>query len=1028
MDTLSLCPALNADLVASQSHLFMSIRSPRVGSEVLSRGGRAVRIRILGPLEVEGEQGLIELTRERERALVALLALTPGKSVPSDRIIEELWPEAPADAARHSLHVHVSRIRRSLGDGVLLTRRPGYLLAINEGDVDVFRFQRLVADGHLALEDSDHDVAAMRFRDALAMWRGPPAPALASLSSGASHLAHFEELKFSALESLFEAELAVGHHVEILSELTRAVEEHPFRERLWEHLMLALYRSGRQADALAAFTKIRALLGEELGVEPGPQLRQLEEAIILQKSELEWEKPPPPIIPTHHLPAQPTGFVGRSRELDELNHLLLRGHLVTLTGAGGSGKSRLALEAASRSMDRFPEGVWAVELATVSGPESVGEAVANTLRVRSRPGQELLLTLSMFLENRSLLLVLDNCEHIVDQVASAVHTLLTAAPDLTIVTTSREPLHLIGEILYQVDPMTVPDPAEDDPAVLAGYDSVRLFAARAGSTDQDFRLAPSAAPQVAEICRRVDGLPLAIELVAGRLRGMGLEELTARIADTSTLLDSAARGPEARHRTLRAALKWSHDLLSAEEQEAFRRISVFPGSFDLEAVQAVALPNRTLERASQILVQLVDRSLLSRTDDRFRALETVRSFTLELLEESAELDAVRRRHLDYFIEVAESHSARLLAGDDLRATPAIETDYPNMRAALLFALENGETVVMAEAALRLVGALHWWWIARGEWFDSLDLIRRTLEAAPSEVSIPRAQALLARAGMAGQAGLYDEATEVAIQAREESLQVGFHWGVALATSIEGVNWAWRGDFERARTVFDRWKGEPATGRDTQAEAMIDFNRGWMHSLAGNSEEAEHLITRSVTATRQRGFAYGTACGLLELARLARLEGDLERAQSLGLEAIELFGTLGAGWWIGAQAFLDLALVARSRDQLDLARKRVREGLDMASRYGNPLVTAGLLEAQAGIVMDGADPRLAAGLIGAADRIRDEIGAPPPPTDLPRRQVDIHRIRKALGEEVYGEAHRSGRNMTSDQAVALATRPTDQPNS
>lgn len=964
-------------------------------------------VRLLGTLEVDGDDGPVVVPPGRARALIALLALQPGRVIPSDQLVDELWPDSPPTAGRHSLHVHISRIRHALGDGSVSTQRPGYAMRIDENKVDVFRFERLIAQGRRALSDSEYEQAAYRFRTALAMWRGPPVPAVSDLPSGPAHIAYLTNLRFGALEGLFESELALGHHEVVAENLTRVVEEDPFRERLWGQLMLALYRSGRQADALAAYQRARHHLREELGIEPGSELRQLEDAIVLQKPEVDWQRPVPSVLPSHHLPQPHTSFVGRDQELAEIAKSLLGSRLLTLTGPGGSGKSRLALETGHHAMDQFEDGVWVVELANTSEPDLVADAVADILRVGGRPGQDLLARLSGFLAERNLLLILDNCEHLLGAVAEMVTALLSTTSDVRVLTTSREPLGVIGETLFVVEPMPVPEADESDPGVLGRYDSLRLFAARAEAIEPGFRLSGQTAPLVSEACRRVDGLPLAIELAVSRMRGMGLAELTSQLKDTSTLLDAEAQTSDRRHRSLRTALQWSHDLLPAVERQALARAGIFQGAFNLAAFWAVGMPESDRSGGAEVLARLVDRSLVSREGDRMRLLETVRHFALEKLEDSGDGDATRRRHLAHYIDVAEQAAEWVRTGDDLGAIPVMEDDYPNFRTALQFALSSQPDRDMAWAALRMVGALHWFWIIRGQWSDSLDWTRQALVITPEIPSLPRVYAHLAHAGMAGQGGLYEEALHAAHRARELSLELGFHWGIALASSIEGVAWAWQGDFDKAQAVFDRWQHEPETGREQLAEAMLDFNRGWMLAMLGDTTQAKELLERSVEATRQRGFAFGTACGAIELARIARMDGDLDRAEKLGVEAVKLFAALGSGWWIGAQAFHNLALIARARGDLNEAAKRVHEGLDMANRYGNPLMTAELLEAQAGLLVDSEDFRRAAQLMGAAEVIRHEIGAPPPPPAQPQLRADSQAIEEALEPHELAAARDAG---------------------
>lgn len=980
-----------------------------------------MEFRILGPLEISTHDGLIALTRPLERAVVVALVLHPGEVVASDRLLEYLWPDTPPEKAQHSLHVHVSRLRRLLGDELLVTERPGYRLTIGASQVDAFRFESLVQRSRGAWQSWDPAQTVRRLREALDLWRGQPLQELDNQVWVQPHIAHLEEVRLGAVEDLFEGELALGQHAQVAERAAREVETHPFRERVWGHLMLALYRSGRQADALAAYQRASRLLREELGIEPGPDLRRLEEAIVVQKPDLDWKAPSGETVIPHHLPAFQATFVGRDQELLEVDKLLRGSRLVTLVGPGGSGKSRLALETAGQVIERFPDGVWAVELASVGGGELVAGAVAEVLEIWERPGQHLADTLAAFLGARDLLIVLDNCEHVLDSVASLVGPLLTAAPKLRVLITSREPLRVIGETIYSVEPMSVPPTGENDPEMLARHDALRLFAARAEAIEPGFRLTEATTPAVADICRRVDGLPLGIELMAGRLRGMDLEELAEHLEDRATLLGSDVRTPDTRHRTLRAALEWSYDLLPTVEQEALRGIGVFHGSFDLPAFREVVMPEEGLDGAADILGRLVERSLISRDGKRWNVLETVLLYARERLEKAGELHAVRRRHLDHYIEVAERAEARIRAGDDLGALPVFTADYPNMRAALQYALNNRRNSELAWTALRMTGALYWFWIMRGQWSEALGWIRQGLEANPERPSVVRAKAVLALAGLAGQAGLYEEALEAAAHARAISLDEGFIYGASLASSIEGVNWAWKGDFERAQAVFDRWQGELTTGEDPMAEAMLLFNRGWALGLGGEIQEAERLLQKSKTLSRSHGFAFGTACGLLEMARLARLRTGHDRAEDMATEAIELLTTLRSGWWIGAQAFYDLGLIARSRGELDDAAKRFREGLDLASRYGNTLLTVDLLEAQAGVLLDGRRFEPAARLLGAAEHIRHEMGAPHPPSALAALQADSSAVRNALGDKRFQEAKTGGAGLALDEAVSEARR-------
>src|SRR5512132_1527143 len=550
---------------------------------------------ILGPLEVRDQAGNpIPIPGGRERALLAALLVHAGEVISVDRLIEDLWGQQPPVHATNALQAVVSRVRRALGPAgqeLLVTRAPGYVLAVEPDQLDAHRFEQLVAEGR-RLAERGAPGAGARFAQALALWQGPALADFAYQDFAQTEIARLEEARLAAQEDWIEAQLADGHHAQLVGELEQLVAANPLRERLRAQLMLALYRSGRQADALALYRQGRAVLDEELGLGPSPTLRQLEQASSTQDPTLTVAGRPGSAR-RHNLPARLTSFVGRAGEQQQLGELLGQHRLVTLTGPGGVGKSSLAVEVGASLVDVQPAGVWLIELATLGDASALEEAMAATLGVRDapRPGTvgaagSISQRLTDFLCANELLLILDNCEHLVEPCARLAETLLRSAPGLRILATSRAALGIPGEAVWPTPPLQLPQattPAE----LLPACDALRLFGERAAAACPGFALDREAAPVVAGICRRLDGLPLAIELAAARVRTLPLAELAVRLQNRFRLLTGGGRTAVARHRTLRATVEWSYGLLGERERLLFDRLSVFCGGWSLEAAEEV---------------------------------------------------------------------------------------------------------------------------------------------------------------------------------------------------------------------------------------------------------------------------------------------------------------------------------------------------------------------------------------------------------------------------------------------------------
>jgi predicted ATPase/DNA-binding SARP family transcriptional activator len=670
-------------------------------------GGRVFEVRLLGPVQAVRLGCEIALGGPKKRAVLALLLLEAGRVVPAGRLMEELWRGSPPRGAAVTLRSYVSRLRAVLGpDAVLEGSGGGYVITVRSDDVDADRFERLVTAGQAALEGGEVAAAAGRFAEALGLWRGRALADVCEVEALALESARLEELRLAAVEGRIEADITLGRHARVIGELERLVAEHPVRERLWRLLVLALYRDERQADALAACRRARRMLAAELGLEPGEELRRLEQAVLRQ------EVPEARRPLRHNLPAPLTSFLGRAPDLGRLGKLLGEARLITLTGPSGAGKTRLAVEAGTRAVEQFPGGVWMADLAGIASPELVAAQVMEALGVRQESDVPVMDALRYRLRSAELLLVLDNCEHLLDACTRLAGALLRSSPGLRVLATSREPLGLPGEVAYQVRPLAVPP--EDADLRAATAPAVRLFldraaAARGGSLGEAGLVAAAG-----RICRTLDGLPLAIELAAARMGTLSAAEIEANLSDRFRFL--AYRGPAAdpRHQALRAAMDWSYELLVPEERGALQQLSVFAGSAGL-AQAAEVCAGSDMAAALQVIDRLASKSLVSAeptaAGTRYRLLETVRQYAADRLAEAGGTQAARDRHVLAFLHMAERE----------RGLPVLSRDQDNFRAALEWSLAQG-----GPAGPRLAHALADFWLARGMLAEGRDWLERAL--------------------------------------------------------------------------------------------------------------------------------------------------------------------------------------------------------------------------------------------------------------------------------------------------------------
>ncbi|MEN8115215.1 MAG: BTAD domain-containing putative transcriptional regulator, partial [Actinomycetota bacterium] len=577
----------------------------------------------------------------KQRSILALLIANRGRAVSADRIVDDLYGEDAAGGARRSVQTFVSMLRRDLG-GVITGSSDGYVFDAARDAIDAARFEDMVAAGLDVLEEHP-ERATVLLGDALGLWRGEPYAGVDGRAVFEPEIARLDGLRLGALEARIEADLACGRHRRVLPELEALTAEHPLREGLWGSLMLALYRSGRQADALAAYQQMRTVLGERLGIEPSTELRELEEQVLLQDPALDFVAAIP-----HNLPSPLTSFVGRRLELIETGELLTDTRLVSLIGAGGSGKTRLAVEMARGVLDAYPDGVWFVDLRGTE-PAGVASVVASTLGIVATGDRPVADQVVDALSSRRLLLVLDNCEHVLDGVAPLVEHLVSREGEVQVLATSRELLGVPGESTMLINPLPMPESA--GLADLVVSEATQLFTDRALSAAPCFALEEHA-DSVFQICHAVEGLPLSVELAAARLRMLSPEELAGHIDDQLAMLTTTQKAGDLRHATIEATIAWSWSLLDDAEQALFARLSVFRGTWSLEAAEAVCGydpldPARVLDLVGSLVdksLVVVDRLLGGST--RYRLLEPIRQYAAQQLDDPA-TEQLHDRLVDY---------------------------------------------------------------------------------------------------------------------------------------------------------------------------------------------------------------------------------------------------------------------------------------------------------------------------------------------------------------------------------------------
>jgi predicted ATPase/DNA-binding SARP family transcriptional activator len=850
-----------------------------------------VQIGILGPFEVRTDAGVLaDVPGARLRGLLTALALDPGRVVPKATLVDRIWGSTPPADATNALHRLVSRLRKTLPDGSIEGLADGYRLAVEPGAVDAVRFERLVTAGRARPGDDPERVRLLR--EALGLWRGAALQDV-DLPDNAA-VVRLEELRLTALEERFEAEVRldtngypagpiagpagpvaepaglvagptglVAGPAGLVAELTGLVAQHPLRERLVAALMRALVAAGRGNEALQVYQRTREALADELGVDPSPELNALHVMLLRGDAGSRGR------ARRTNLRAELTSYVGKGADVAAVRDMVTGSRLTTLIGPGGTGKTRLAAESGRTLVEDFADGVWLVELAPLGPGGDVAQATIAGLGLRdallgAAPHADLTDRIVAAVRDREMLLILDNCEHVIEQAAAFAHRVLGECGRLRILATSREPLGITGESLWHVEPL--------DPAA-----AVRLLRDRAGAVG---RAGDDDAATLARVCRALDGMPLAIELAAARLRTMTLDQLAHRLDDRFRLLTGGSRTALPRHRTLRAVVDWSWDLLTDDERAALCRLSVFSGGASLEAAEQVGAD-------LDVLTSLAEKSLLvteGGAAPRYRMLGTIKEYAAQRLAEAGQSEPARQAHLAYFIELAATAEPRLRRADQLAWLARLEADHDNIAAAMRGALAAGETV----AAMRLAAGAGWYWWLSGRKTEGNELIAAAL-SMPGEVPDEVRATVYALMSMYVNSGMGDEhqAAEWIHQAYRFSRGVGGgHPLIGFVVPLERM----LQDPGTALSAFESLLDDD----DPWARALARLHLGKMRVVLGHhGRDVDVYLETALSEFRALGERFGISFALGELAERIAGRGEFAGACEYYEQAVEVVTEVGS---------------------------------------------------------------------------------------------------------------------------------------
>jgi predicted ATPase/DNA-binding SARP family transcriptional activator len=845
---------------------------------------------MLGSFHVRTDDGVLaDVPGARLRGLLIALALEPGHAVPKATLVDWIWGERPPSEAANALQRLVSRLRKALPDGSVEGQPGGYRLTVEPDAVDAVRFERLVGQAR-----GGEDPGRVRLlREALALWRGAAMQDVGLQDSAAFDAAvtRLEGLRLTAMEDRFDAEVSLGHGAGLVTELTDLVAAHPLRERLVAALMRALVAAGRDSEALLVYQRTREALADALGVDPSPELSALHVALLrgeLGRREQRW----PEEGRKTNVRAELTSFVGRDADVAVIRQLLAGHRLTTVIGPGGAGKTRLATETTRTLLGDLPDGAWLVELAAIGADGDVAQSTLAALGLRDAllgggPNAEPMDRLIAAIREREMLLILDNCEHVIESVAAFADRVLGECQRLRILATSREPLGITGEALWLVEPLALPE-GDAGPAEIESAPAVQLLRDRAGAVRRDLAADAHTLSTMARVCRALDGMPLAIELAAARLRTMSLDQLAHRLDDRFRLLTGGSRTALPRHRTLRAVVDWSWELLTDAERMVLRRLAVFSGGASLDAAERVCAgdavePDQVLE----LLTSLTEKSLLLTEGagaPRYRMLGTIKEYARDRLAETGESDLARRAHLAYFTELTETAEPHLRRAEQLEWLATLEAEHDNIGSAMRGALAAGE----AHGAMRLAAAAGYYWWLSGHRAEGIELIIAATKT-PGEVTDEiRAMvyALVVTFVTSGRGDQY-QAEEWIHQAYRFSQRIQRRNPLlGLVAPLERMLRAPDASLPAWEPLLD--------SEDPWVRALARLQLGKMRIMLGQGgRDADAYLEMALAEFRAIGERWGISFALTELAERIAVRGELAGACEYYGQAVAVVTEVGA---------------------------------------------------------------------------------------------------------------------------------------
>ncbi|MER5931758.1 BTAD domain-containing putative transcriptional regulator [Streptomyces sp. NPDC002054] len=871
-----------------------------------------MQIGMLGPFEVRTDDGgPVDVPGARLRGLLVGLALKPGHAVPKASLIDWIWGEHPPADATNALQRLVSRLRKALPEGVVEGQPDGYRLTVDPDAVDAVRFERLVrgtgtGTGQARARTDDGSRRVRLLREALGLWRGEAMQDVGLQDSAAfdAAVARLEGLRLTATEERAEADVTLGRGAELVTELTDLVAAHPVRERLVATLMRALVAAGRDSEALLVYQRTREALADALGVDPSPELAALHLA-LLRGEPVHGEPRRGEASRKTNLRAELTTFVGRDADVAAVRELMAGHRLTTVIGPGGAGKTRLATETARTLLGDLPDGAWLVELAAIGADGDVADVAQSALAglglrdtlLGGAPNAEPADRLIAAIREREALLILDNCEHLIESAAVFAHRLLGECRRLRILATSREPLGITGEALWPAEPLALPD-GDAGPAEIESSPAVRLMRDRAGAVRPDLAGDARTLATMVRVCRALDGMPLAIELAAARLRTMSIDQLAHRLDDRFRLLTGGSRTALPRHKTLRAVVDWSWELLTDAERTVLRRLSVFSGGASLEAAERVCAGGGgdtvEQEQVLELLTALTEKSLLRAEADsapRYRMIGTIKEYARQRLAEAGESESARHAHLAYFTELSETAEPHLRRAEQLEWLATLEAEHDNIGAAMRGALAAGE----AQAAMRLAAGTGWYWWLGGHRTEGIELLTaatRTPGEVPDDIRATVYALVVLFVGDGRGSDVRQAEAWIREAQRFSRLSDGSpdgrrrHPALGLVAPLERMLQA-PGAF---LTAFESLLDD----EDPWVRALARLHLGKSRIMLGHQgREADAHLESALAEFRALGERFGISFALTELADRVAVRGEFAAACAYYEQAIRVVTEVGA---------------------------------------------------------------------------------------------------------------------------------------